>query len=75
MNTQRAAFGIRPKVGRIERRYPIVNPVKSNPPAVPRPTDTPGYTIERVVPTMGHTGGGHCEIRLEGVRVHCQQHI
>jgi acyl-CoA dehydrogenase len=33
------------------------------------PTDAPGYRIERVVPTMGHTGGGHCEIRLEGVRV------
>ncbi len=33
------------------------------------PTDSPGYTIERVVPTMGHTAGGHCEIRLEGVRV------
>ena len=33
------------------------------------PTDTPGYHIERVVPTMGHVGGGHCEIRLEEVRV------
>jgi alkylation response protein AidB-like acyl-CoA dehydrogenase len=33
------------------------------------PTDTPGYRIERVVPTMGHTGGGHCEIRLTDVRV------
>jgi alkylation response protein AidB-like acyl-CoA dehydrogenase len=33
------------------------------------PTDTPGYEIVRVVPTMGHTGGGHCEIRLTGVRV------
>ncbi|NKQ53188.1 acyl-CoA dehydrogenase [Amycolatopsis sp. K13G38] len=33
------------------------------------PTGTPGYRIERVVPTMGHTGGGHCEIRLDGVRV------
>ncbi len=33
------------------------------------PTDTPGYRIERVVPTMGHVGGGHCEIRLEQVRV------
>ena len=29
------------------------------------PTDTPGYEIVRVVPTMGHTGGGHCEIRLD----------
>jgi acyl-CoA dehydrogenase len=33
------------------------------------PTDTPGYEIVRVVPTMGHTGGGHCEIRLNNVRV------
>ena len=33
------------------------------------PTDTPGYEIVRVVPTMGHTGGGHCEIRLTDVRV------
>lgn len=33
------------------------------------PTDTPGYRIERVVPTMGHVGGGHCEIRLEEARV------
>jgi alkylation response protein AidB-like acyl-CoA dehydrogenase len=33
------------------------------------PTDALGYEIVRVVPTMGHTGGGHCEIRLRGVRV------
>jgi acyl-CoA dehydrogenase len=33
------------------------------------PTDAPGYEIVRVVPTMGHTGGGHCEIRLRDVRV------
>jgi acyl-CoA dehydrogenase len=33
------------------------------------PTDTPGYEIVRVVPTMGHTGGGHCEIRLTNCRV------
>lgn len=33
------------------------------------PTDTPGYDIVRVVPTMGHTGGNHCEIRLTDVRV------
>ena len=33
------------------------------------PTDAPGYRIVRVVPTMGHTGGGHCEIRLTDVRV------
>ena len=33
------------------------------------PTDSPGYEIVRVVPTMGHTGGAHCEIRLTDVRV------
>lgn len=33
------------------------------------PTDTPGYEIERVVPTMGSTGGGHCEVYLRDVRV------
>ena len=33
------------------------------------PTDTPGYRVVRVVPTMGHVGGGHCEIRVEGARV------
>jgi acyl-CoA dehydrogenase len=33
------------------------------------PTDTPGYEIVRVVPTMGHTGGGHCEVRYNEVRV------
>jgi acyl-CoA dehydrogenase len=33
------------------------------------PTDSPGYQVVRVVPTMGHTGGGHCEIRLTTVRV------
>jgi acyl-CoA dehydrogenase len=33
------------------------------------PTDTPGYELVRVVPTMGHTGGGHCEIRFNGCRV------
>ena len=33
------------------------------------PTDSPGYEVVRVVPTMGHTGGGHCEIRLTDVRV------
>lgn len=32
------------------------------------PTDTPGYEVVRVVPTMGHTGGNHCEIRLHDVR-------
>jgi alkylation response protein AidB-like acyl-CoA dehydrogenase len=37
--------------------------------AIVVPTDAPGYEIVRVVPTMGHTGGGHCEIRLSDVRV------
>jgi len=36
------------------------------------PTDTPGYTIKRVVPTMGSTHGGHCEVLLENVRVPAQ---
>ncbi len=33
------------------------------------PTDSPDYTVERVIPTMGHVGGEHCEIRLTDVRV------
>ncbi|WP_462413709.1 acyl-CoA dehydrogenase family protein [Neobacillus sp. Marseille-QA0830] len=33
------------------------------------PTDARGYEIVRVVPTMGHTSGSHCEIRLTNVRV------
>jgi alkylation response protein AidB-like acyl-CoA dehydrogenase len=33
------------------------------------PTDTPGYEIKRVVPTMGSTLGGHCEVLLNNVRV------
>jgi len=33
------------------------------------PTDTPGYEIVRVIPTMGSTSGHHCEIRLTNVRV------
>ena len=33
------------------------------------PTDTPGYEIVRVVPTMGSELGAHCEIRLTDVRV------
>ncbi|WP_237562901.1 acyl-CoA dehydrogenase family protein [Bacillus dakarensis] len=33
------------------------------------PTNTPGYEIVRVVPTMGHEHGAHCEIRLTNVRV------
>ena len=33
------------------------------------PTDTPGYDIARVVPTMGHKGGNHCEVNYNDVRV------
>jgi alkylation response protein AidB-like acyl-CoA dehydrogenase len=33
------------------------------------PTDTPGYQVVRVVPTMGTTLGHHCEVRLDDVRV------
>ena len=33
------------------------------------PTDTPGYTMERVIPTLGGDVHSHCEIRLEGLRV------
>ncbi|MFK8049765.1 MAG: acyl-CoA dehydrogenase family protein [Halioglobus sp.] len=33
------------------------------------PTDTPGYEIKRVVPTMGNADGGHCEVLLTDVRV------
>ncbi|MDQ1436572.1 MAG: acyl-CoA dehydrogenase [Acidimicrobiaceae bacterium] len=33
------------------------------------PTDTPGYEIVRVVPTMGTTHGAHCEVRYNEVRV------
>ncbi len=33
------------------------------------PTDTPGYQIVRVVPTMGTTLGHHCEVRLDDVRI------
>jgi alkylation response protein AidB-like acyl-CoA dehydrogenase len=33
------------------------------------PTDTPGYDIARVIPTMGHTGGHHCEVYYRDVRV------
>jgi acyl-CoA dehydrogenase len=33
------------------------------------PTDTPGYELVRVIPTMGDTSGNHCEIRLTDVRV------
>ncbi len=37
--------------------------------AIVCPTDAPGYEIVRVVPTMGHVGGAHCEVRYNGVRV------
>ena len=33
------------------------------------PAGTPGLEIVRRIPTMGHTGGSHCELRLTGVRV------
>ena len=33
------------------------------------PTDTPGYNIQRVVASMGHTGGHHCEVRYKDMRV------
>jgi acyl-CoA dehydrogenase len=33
------------------------------------PTDTPGYDIQRVVQTMGHYGGNHCEVRYNDMRV------
>ena len=33
------------------------------------PTDNPGYDIVRAVPTMGHTGGDHCEVYYRDVRV------
>lgn len=37
--------------------------------AIVVPTDATGYEIVRVIPTMGHTGGQHCEVRYHGVRV------
>ncbi len=36
------------------------------------PLDTPGFTLVRNLPVMGHAGGGwasHAEVRFEGVRV------
>jgi alkylation response protein AidB-like acyl-CoA dehydrogenase len=33
------------------------------------PTDTPGYLIQRAVPTMGHVGGQHNEVVYDHVRV------
>jgi alkylation response protein AidB-like acyl-CoA dehydrogenase len=33
------------------------------------PTDSPGYEVVRVVPTMGEAVGAHCEVRLTNVRV------
>jgi alkylation response protein AidB-like acyl-CoA dehydrogenase len=33
------------------------------------PTDTPGWELVRVIPTMGRTTGNHCEVELRDVRV------
>jgi acyl-CoA dehydrogenase len=33
------------------------------------PTDTPGWELVRVIPTMGDAAGSHCEIRLTDCRV------
>jgi acyl-CoA dehydrogenase len=33
------------------------------------PIDTPGLKIERIIPVMGETAGGHCEIRFTDARV------
>jgi alkylation response protein AidB-like acyl-CoA dehydrogenase len=33
------------------------------------PTDTPGWELVRVIPTMGDVAGSHCEIRLTDCRV------
>ncbi len=33
------------------------------------PAGTPGFEIVRAIPTMGHTGGNHCEVRFTDVRV------
>lgn len=33
------------------------------------PTDVPGFSVERVIPTMGDVDSNHAEIRLENVRV------
>lgn len=36
--------------------------------------DTPGWEVVREIPVMGtHGPGGHCEVRLNGVRVHNSQ--
>jgi alkylation response protein AidB-like acyl-CoA dehydrogenase len=51
--------------------------VKTEPDAPPHrqfsalivPTDSPGYEVVRVIPSMGGTGGEHAEIRLTDVRV------
>jgi len=37
--------------------------------AIVVPTDTPGYLVQRAVPTMGHVGGQHCEVVYDNVRV------
>jgi acyl-CoA dehydrogenase len=39
------------------------------------PTDTPGFNIERAVPVWGHTGGSHCEITYNDVRVPLQNQL
>lgn len=33
------------------------------------PTDTPGYTLERLIPVMGEEASAYGELRLDGVRV------
>jgi alkylation response protein AidB-like acyl-CoA dehydrogenase len=51
--------------------------VKTDPDAAPHqqfsafvvPTDSPGYEVVRVIPTLTGTGGEHAEIRLTDVRV------
>jgi alkylation response protein AidB-like acyl-CoA dehydrogenase len=37
--------------------------------AIVVPTDTPGFTVERTIPTMGQQETNHAEIRLDQVRV------
>ena len=37
--------------------------------AILLPTETPDHDIVRAVPTMGHIGGDHCEVRYNDVRV------
>jgi len=64
--------------GAIGAAFAIVM-AKTDPLASPRkrfsmivvPTDTPGFTIVRAIPVMGHqrARGGHCEVRYEDCRV------